>query len=95
MRQVAAGVVVMREVFPPMCFATSGCSCVNVVLKNAFLESSFFCFGIDPALEWLHDCCRFGVARTSIDRCRFATGVSARTHCSGCVKVALVQRLHA
>ena len=43
---VAAGVVLV----PPVCFATSGCSCVRSSMR--FLKLWW-----QIALEWLHECC--------------------------------------
>ena len=35
---------------PPLCSATSGCSCVRSSMR-------FLNLGLQIALEWLHDCC--------------------------------------
>ena len=40
----------LSRIVPPMCFATSGCSCVRSSMR--FLE-----LWLQIALEWLHDCC--------------------------------------
>ena len=47
---VAAAVVSLRELVPPLCSATSGCSCVRSSMRvlNLWLQI---------AVEWLHDCC--------------------------------------
>ena len=42
----AAGVVLV----PPLCSATSGCSCVRSSMR-------FLHLWLQIALEWLHDCC--------------------------------------
>ena len=61
------------RIVPPMCFATSGCSCVRSSMR-------FLKLWLQIALEWLHECLlSFGVAtsraRSSSYRCsRFATG---------------------
>ena len=69
----------LSRIVPPMCFATSGCSCVRSSMR--FLKLWW-----QIALEWLHDCCHLDVA-TCVDRCRFATGC-CETHCNGCMNVA-------
>ena len=45
----AAGAAGSRIV-PPMCFATSGCSCVRSSMR-------FLKLWLQIALEWLHECC--------------------------------------
>ena len=45
----AAGVVSVANV-PPLCSATSGCSCVRSSIRVLNL-------GLQIALEWLHDYC--------------------------------------
>ena len=40
----------LSRIVPPMCFATSGCSCVRSSMR--FLKLWW-----QIALEWLHDCC--------------------------------------
>ena len=40
----------MREAVPPLCSATSGCSCVRRSMR-------FFTLWLQIAVEWLHDCC--------------------------------------
>ena len=41
---------------PPLCSATSGCSCVHSSIR--FLNLS-----LQIALEWLHDCCHLVLPR--------------------------------
>ena len=48
-RRVRLGSFLSRIV-PPMCFATSGCSCVRSSLR-------FLKLWLQIALEWLHECC--------------------------------------
>ena len=38
------------RIVPPMCFATSGCSCVRSSMR-------FLKLWLQIALEWLHECC--------------------------------------
>ena len=66
------------RVVPPMCFATSGCSCVRSSMW--FLNLVADCIGMAASLS------SFDVA-TCVDRCRFATGC-CETHCHGCMNVA-------
>ena len=40
----------MRELVPPLCSATSGCSCVR-------RSMCFLSLWLQIVLEWLHDCC--------------------------------------
>ena len=40
----------MRELVPPMCFATSGCVCLRSSMR-------FLNLWLWIALEWLHECC--------------------------------------
>ena len=44
------------RIVPPLCFATSGCSCVRSSMR--FLE-----LWLQIALEWLHDCCHLVLPR--------------------------------
>ena len=76
-RRVRLGSFLSRIV-PPMCFATSGCSCVRSSMR--FLKLWW-----QIALEWLRDCCH--LVLPSVDRCRFATGC-CETQCNGCMNVA-------
>ena len=46
---VAAGVVLV----PPLCSATSGCSCV----RSSMRFHRFLNLWLQIALEWLHECC--------------------------------------
>ena len=48
-RRVRLGSFLSRIV-PPMCFATSGCSCVRSSMR-------FLKLWLQIALEWLHECC--------------------------------------
>ena len=69
----------LSRIVPPMCFATSGCSCVRsfyAVLESLVAD----CIGIAASLS------SFDVA-TCVDRCGFATGC-CETHCNGCINVA-------
>ena len=50
-RRVRLGSFLSRIV-PPMCFATSGCSCVGSYSSMRFLK-----LWLPIALEWLHECC--------------------------------------
>ena len=40
----------LSRIVPPMCFATSGCSCVRSSMR-------FLNLWLQIALEWLHECC--------------------------------------
>ena len=40
----------LSRIVPPMCFATSGCSCVRSSMR-------FLKLWLQIALEWLHECC--------------------------------------
>ena len=46
----AAGGSFLSRIVPPMCFATSGCSCVRSSMR-------FLKLWLQIALEWLHECC--------------------------------------
>ena len=46
----------LSRIVPPMCFATSGCSCVRSSMR--FLKLWW-----QIALEWLHDCCHLVLPR--------------------------------
>ena len=46
----------LSRIVPPMCFATSGCSCVRSSMR--FLKLWW-----QIALEWLHDCCHVVLPR--------------------------------
>ena len=72
----------MRELVPPMCFATSGCVCVCSSMR-------FLNLWLQIALEWLLHCRHLMLPRAEIgdDRCGFATGC-CETHCNGCMNVA-------
>ena len=61
---------------PPLCSATSGCSCVRSSLR-------FLNLWLQIALEWLHDCCHL-VLPMCVERGRFAMGC-CETHCNGCL----------
>ena len=45
-----AAAVVLSRIVPPMCFATSGCSCVRSSMR-------FLKLWLQIALEWLHEGC--------------------------------------
>ena len=67
------------RIVPPMCFATSGCSCVRSSMRFVNLEVAD-CIGMAASLSSFH-------VATCVDRCRFATGCF-ETHCHGCMNVA-------
>ena len=67
------------RIVPPMCFATSGCSCARSSMR-------FLNIWLQIALEWLLHC-RPLMSATCVDGCRFATGC-CETHCNGCMNVA-------
>ena len=64
---------------PPLCSATSGCSCVRSSMP--FLESV-----VADRIGMAASLSSFDVA-TCVDRCRFATGC-CETQCHGCMNVA-------
>ena len=68
---------------PPLCSATSGCSCVRSSMR-------FLTLWLQIALEWLHDCCHL-VWCCHVRRCMRGSRVATsccKTHCNGCMNVA-------
>ena len=67
-----------RECVPPLCSATSGCSCVRSSMQSAVADR----IGMAAWLLWS------GVAMR-VERCRFVTWC-CKTHCNGCMNVAWI-----
>ena len=69
----------LSRIVPPMCFATSGCSCVRSSMR-------FLNLWLQIALESLLHCRHLMLPRAWIGA-GFATGC-CETHCNGCMNVA-------